>query len=284
MSYRTLVVAPTTDLEHSSDEVMAVVNALGARLLQGKRATIQGLLDIMDQGWDIVWFCTHGDEQGVYLSDGVVKASELTTLIRSASVQLTVLNTCSSKMVALAIHDELGGDLVCTVKAVPDREAFVTGTVFARQIARGLSFFDAYEAAKPGQNSTYAYIGEKRSAVPPSIDKGRFGYGDSPQMPDAATLIRFIQACDDLEKIVNGAPRLGLSGIKDAIPTLSVRVSELSGVASDLKNQMQEMREDQAEIRKKQSDRNLVVTSMGIAIFLLIITVAVLSLKLGGVL
>lgn len=272
MPYRCLVIAPSdTGLEYASDEVMAVVNSLGAKLLQGKRATIQGLLDIMDQGWDIVWFCSHGDEKGVYLSDGVVKISELTTLIRSAGVQLTVLNTCSSKMVALAIHDELGTDLVCTLTPIPDRQAFVTGTILARQLAKGLDFYSAYEAAKPGQNSTYTFIGDRGSYMSPPQGTSRYGQqGSSSQMPDAETLNRMVRTIEDMSVIVLGMPNADLPPMKDIIREVRlqlVAVQEgLRGVNSRLD-----------KIEERQKLRNLWMGAMFVIILFLLATVAVMA-------
>lgn len=242
MPYRTLVIAPSdTGLEYSSDEVMAVVNALSARLLQGKRATIQGLLDIMDAGWEVVWFCTHGDEKGVYLSDGVVQTSELTSLIRSAGVQLTVLNTCSSKMVALAIHDELGTDLICTLRAVPDREAFVTGTILARQLAKGFDFYSAYEAAKPGQNSTYTFIGEKGKYMPQPIPKGR---------EESVSAERFQEIVEQLDAIVNGNARLRLVGLADLVDQITKSLQAFDKRLTKMEEGQVKAHEDQKFIRR----------------------------------
>src|SRR5687768_1261380 len=216
-TYKTLVIAPEMGLEYASDEVMAVVNALDGQLLQGKRANIYGLVDILNEGWDVIWLCTHGSEEGVLLTDGIVKTSELTTFIRSAGAHLTVFNTCSSYQVAHAIHAEVGTTFVCTVKPVPDREAFLTGTIFARQLAKGQTFRQAYEAAKPGQNSTYVFLGDKEQLMPPN---------ERPQrLEDDLAKIR-----DDLrriEAIVSGNPQWNVYGVVPELRDLRHKVDQL---------------------------------------------------------
>lgn len=170
--YNVLMVAPQLldkrmdPLVLAKDEVDQVVTLLRPSLLSGSQCTIQGLLNIFASDFDIVWFATHGDENGIYLNDGLVTSSELTALMRSAGVRLVVLNTCSSRPVALAIYDELQINLICTVKKLPDRTAFVTATIFARMLTRGYSFREAYEKAKPGKNSTYTFLPPEDEEMP----------------------------------------------------------------------------------------------------------------------
>src|SRR6476660_3229032 len=154
---RTLVVAPITNLPYSGNEVQQVVNTLGAQMLR-EQADIHGLLEILKQDFDIVWFSTHGDEKGVYLNDGILNTSEITALVRSTRAKLVVLNTCSSRAVALSIYDELRIPLVCTLRPVPDRTAFIFGTLFARKIALGTQPHQAFLNARPGQDLTYVYL------------------------------------------------------------------------------------------------------------------------------
>lgn len=82
-TYRTLVIAPTIEslvtadgvidgkdfqLPNAPGEIAAIVSALGAGgLLQG-HVTTKMVLDELQKGWDIVWFITHGDRNGIWLS------------------------------------------------------------------------------------------------------------------------------------------------------------------------------------------------------------------------
>ena len=218
--YKTLVISPDMNLPYAADEVMAVVNALDAELLQGKRANVYGLVDILNEGWDIIWISSHGNGDGVQLNDGMVKTSELTTLIRSTGAQLTVLNTCSSYQVALAIYAEVGMTFVCTIKDVPDREAFFTGTIFARQLAKGLSFRQAYDAAKPGQNSTYEFLGDRYTLTPPPER--------TPHRVEEE-LLTIKDALRRVEAIVSGNPQWNVYGLVPEVRDLRLKVEQLIG-------------------------------------------------------
>jgi hypothetical protein len=258
--YRTLVVAPTSDLALVGDEVMQVVNTLGAKLLQGARANIHGLLDILQQGWDLVWFATHGDETGIHLSDGILSASEITSLIRSAGVSLTVFNTCSSYEVAHTIHRELKTAFVATVKKVPDRTAYITGALFAQKLAEGLDFEAAYEAAKPGQNSTYTYLPAKGIVMPPPYERRNAG--------DADPLVRLNEIVEQLDAIVNGSVRFHIPGL--------VKSNELLGQKIDL------LTVEVATLKANQKLNRRLLITLSIICFLLLVAVVSLAYMVGG--
>jgi hypothetical protein len=253
------------------------VNLLGAKILTSTDANLHGLLKMLRDPFDIIWFATHGDEQGVYLTDGILNASELTSLVRSSTAQLTVFNTCSSRSVALTIHDELATEFICTVKPVPDRTAFITGTIFAQKLADGLDFFDAYEAAKPGQNSTYTYIGEKGKFMPPREPNRYTPPGNSwspqPQMPDAQTLNNFIESLKDLSLTVKGQAGL-VPPIREMIADLQKQVARLEERLASVQGQLD-------LIQRRQIVRNTAMWSMAIAIAILLLTVAIMSHRLG---
>lgn len=261
MSFKTLVIAPRhPDLLMADDEVMQVVNTLGAKLLTGAQATIHGLLGILREGWDIVWLVTHANEQGWFLSDGLVSASEMTTMVRSCGAMLTVMNTCSSYEVAHAIHRELGTAFVCTVKEVPDRTAFITGTVFAQKIAAGLDFQTAFEAAKPGQNSTYTFLAAKGQLMPPAYEnRPRTNIEELGQL---AELIR------RLDVIVNGSSQWNVNGL---VPTVK-----------DLEQKLDNLTVEVAKLQANQIVNRRFVIALCILCGLLILAVAGLLYMQGG--
>lgn len=254
--YRTLVVAPKTSLMLVDDEVMQVVNLLGAKLLQGNQANIHGLLGILSEPFDIIWFATHGNEQGILLTPddekgtGILEVPELVPLVRSSSTKLLVLNTCSSRSIALGIYDELRIELVCTLKAVPDKTAFITGTLFARKVSEGYSFREAYEVAKPGRNSTYTFLPEnerRREKPMPPIDR--------PEKinTDLNTLSLLVKR---LQILVSGDADYNVRGL---IPTVR-----------DLEIKIDEIRDEFALMREKQLfDRRLLFTLVTICVMLL---------------
>lgn len=249
---------------------MQVVNLLGAKLLQGTQATLHGLLNILREPFEIIWFATHGNENGIYLSDGVLNTSEITTMVRSAGAKLTVLNTCSSRPVALTIHDELGMDFVCTVRPVPDRTAFITGSIFAQKIADGLDFYSAYEAAKPGQNSTYTYLGAKDIYMPPTGGIRYGAQGLPGQMPDAETLARIVRTVEDISIVVFGMPNADLPPLRDVL-------REVRGQLSSVQEGLRGVNVRLDKIEERQRLRNLWMGAMFVIILFLLATVAVMA-------
>lgn len=261
-AYRVLVVAPKTELPLAPDEVMQVVNTLGAKILQGHEATIHGFLNIIREPFDIVWFATHGDENGVYLSDGILHTSEITTMVRACGASLCVLNTCASRSVALTIFDELQIPLVCTLKKIPDRTAFITGTLLARHIANGLSFREAYEIAKPGRNSTYTYLPEEENFMPPPHPRGRF---DLPE--DADVTARLEQLVKELDMMVFGSKRPYVLGLIES--------------NEKIVGQMAAMREELQQLKDNQKTNRMILIALCIIVFFLVVGIVSLGYMQG---
>lgn len=220
MSLRVLVIAPQTDLLLVRAEVSAVVNYLRATIMQDK-VTADDVLEKMAERWDVVWFATHGDEKGVYLTDGVLSSALLTSFIRTSEASLVVFNTCSSYMVAQAIYNELLIDLVCTIRPIPDRDAFFTGKQFAIHLARGKRPHEAYLDAKLGGNVDYIFMSkaERSTSMP-------LGY--PPNIEDSG--IR--EELRRLVELVDGTPRDPRPGLLTTVDTLSKAVARLE---SDLR-------------------------------------------------
>lgn len=234
--YKVLMVAPQGEsspilqkLTYAQDEIDQVVNLLRPKLLSGNKATIHGLLDMLEDNFDILWFATHGDENGIYLNDGLLKTSEITALVRSAKIRLVVLNTCSSRPVALTIYDELRIRLVCTVEKVPDRTAFITATLFARMLVRGLSFRQAFEEAKPGQNSTYTFIPEEESVMPQ----------DKSQLLTSRNDDDVVNAIRRLQIVVQGDIDYNVDGLIPQVRAMSTKLDAVSDEILELKRNSQ---------------------------------------------
>lgn len=253
---------PVNELEYGMDEVMQIVNLLDADLLAGRQATLHGLLDILAKGYDIVWLITHAEPEGWFLSDGIVSVSETTTLIRSSGTFLTIMNTCSSIQVAERAATELGTAFICTISEVPDRTAFITGVIFAQKLASGLDYVRAYQLAKPGQNDTYKLI---EATEPMADERGRFRQQGNAK-PDSETWVKFARSVEELDIIVNGAPRIGLIGLKDIIKTLQARLDTITVELS--------------EIKDRQKVRNWLMWGMGVTIIALLLTVSILVSRL----
>lgn len=172
MALRTIVIAPKTDLLLVDSEVSAVVNHLRASLLNGELGADDVLNKLAEQTWDVIWFAAHGDEKGIRLKknnvEEILSAALLTSFIRTAGASLVVFNTCSSYQVAQAIYNELLIDFVCTIRPIPDKDAFFTGKSFAIHLSRGKTPHEAYLSAKMGGNMDYIFISKRETPVPPA--------------------------------------------------------------------------------------------------------------------
>lgn len=248
-------------LPYAMDEVENIRRLLDADLLSGKRATLSGLIDQLAPGYDIVWLITHGQEEGWYLSDGLVSASETTALIRSCGAWLTVMNSCSSEKVARSAAREIGSAFICTVIEVPDRVAFTTGVLFAQKLAAGYTYRQAYDLAKPGQNRIYELIEGTKRQMPPVREPDREYYDKTP-IVDPDTVMQFIKSVEEMDIIVNGSPRLGIPGIRTSV----------LGIETDLKGIKVEL----AEIKTRQRFRNWLIWGFGLAVIVLSATQGIL--------
>lgn len=218
MTLRVLVVAPKTDLILVEAEVAAVVNYLRASLLNGD-VTADMLLNKLEEQWDVLWFAAHGDESGIHLTDGVLSSSLLTSFIRTAGATLVVFNTCSSFQVAQAIYNELLIDFVCTIRPIPDREAFFTGKQFAIHLSRGKQPHEAYLDAKSGGNKDYVFMNRRELPAP----------SHSATSMEIATISEELRRLIDL---MDGNKRNQQPGLLEDVRTLSRNVTRIE---SDLK-------------------------------------------------
>lgn len=155
---KVLLVAPRTNLEYADSEVQEILRSgLNVTPLLGT-VNYRGLVrELSAPFYDVLWLCTHGGEEGILLSDGIVAPSLLAPLIRGR-FRLVVLNSCVSIDTAQMLQNETESDVVATVVDVPDREAFQTGALFARQLAEHGDVGRAYRLAKPGGNRTYVWL------------------------------------------------------------------------------------------------------------------------------
>lgn len=166
---RILLLAPRTDLFYADAEVQAVLRSgleVTPRLGDVRHGDV--LNDITSGEYDGFWFSGHTTSAGLMLSDGVLSAEELTPLIRG-HFELVVLNSCDSQQTAQMLQNETEATVVATVIEVPDRLAFQTGALFARELAKTGDIPTAYQAAKPGNNRTYVLLGWGKKKVPTGV-------------------------------------------------------------------------------------------------------------------
>ncbi len=164
---RVLLIAPRTDLFFADAEVQAILRSglsVTPRLGEVRHADV--LADIDTDAYDVLWFCGHMTAEGLLLSDGPLSSAELAPIVRGR-FGLVVLNSCNSRDTAELLQIETDAAVIATVIDVPDRLAFQTGVLFARELARSGDIPTAYDASKPGNNRIYVYLaGVKKKCRP----------------------------------------------------------------------------------------------------------------------
>lgn len=150
-----LLIAPESGLPAVGDEVRAVSVALRPVILNGTVTRRDVLEALRGHQWDIIWFATHGDTVGIQLSDGHISVGDLTAVVRASGAWLVVLNTCSSRLVGLELHYELGVSVITTLAEIGDATAYQTGALLAEALAETKNVVAAFSASKPGQSQNY---------------------------------------------------------------------------------------------------------------------------------
>lgn len=146
-------------------EIQSIVNS-GLNIRLERDVTERTLLELLSsKDYNIIWFATHGDKDGVYLSDGLVSVGALASMLKSCSASYVVLNTCDSVHIAASISEETGMDVICTVSGIEDRTAWRTAALFATNLARGATVYAAYQKARPTQSGRYIYLPGNRNGV-----------------------------------------------------------------------------------------------------------------------
>lgn len=261
---KVLLVAPSqVSLPKSSQEVEAVVNSgLSVRLLQADVTQRDLISELSVPGrYDILWLATHGDKDGVLLSNEMLSPSAITSIVRGSGIKLVFLNTCSSFVMANTIQGEANVDVICTITDVPDLEAYRTGALFAAKLLQTNSFRKAYELSKPGRNSTYVYLS---SSGPLLNGDSEFG--------------KLRKAVDDLEAAERQRDSAKVHEKSCEITALCKVVDEHSGEIKEIKGDIRDTKKRLAVVEDKQSPPpRVLIWRIASVITLIIAMVAVLS-------
>lgn len=191
---RILLVAPhMNDLAEATQEVYAIERTPGlvVKRLPPDVRRRELVRTLHDQHYDVLWFATHGDADGVLLSDDhLLSSDDLIGIVRGAGLTGVVLNSCNSARIAEQLHDETGVDVVCTVTDSPDLSAFQMGALFARHLGKTGDFRAAFDAAKPGGVEKFRYIPEYRENLIVAPERAVFSTEELRAIFDAINEVR----------------------------------------------------------------------------------------------
>lgn len=161
---KTLLIAPrheslpTAMIDSEINEILT--SGLSVSPVMGTVDSERFLRSITANGHRILFLLTHGKEEGIMLSDGILPVSLFVQAVRDR-FDLVFLNTCDSLSVAQMIQNECATGVICTIDDVNEKVAYYTGSQLAKELSRGLNFYDAYKRARPGGNQTYVFLAGK---------------------------------------------------------------------------------------------------------------------------
>jgi len=154
-----LIVAPFhPDLPNIPDEAAGLRNAIDGRLVQGTVTEKDIIAAINDGPYDGIWFATHGDASGVWLSNGErLDAHALTQYIAAAGASWIFLNSCESMALVDTIRAATRADVIATSSRVPDVTAWRTARLFALALASTGNVRKALARAAPDGANVYRF-------------------------------------------------------------------------------------------------------------------------------
>ncbi len=155
---RVLFVRPETDLFYANEEANEVVNTLGAKLLSGSVTHENLMAKVRQIQPQVLIISSHGNEDGILLSDGIIGPELLKPILGMSNIELVYLNTCSSRLTAMKIYNELPVNFICTISETPDRTAFITMTAFAHHLKNGLDYPQAWFRSRAAGNVNFFFV------------------------------------------------------------------------------------------------------------------------------
>jgi len=216
---RTLLVAPKTDLYYAEVEVRKVEQYLNPYILEGDNVTSTRFLEtLLRSKYDLIWMATHGSKDGFFLSDGLISSSRFASDVKASGATDLFLNTCESFQTAVLINNNLAVNLICTVKEVPDLEAFETGLRLAYHLSQDLPFDESFELSKPVDNKFYLFLPARFKMR----KRDRIGMDDS-----RLILKKEEDLQEDIKRLiilVEGDKRFNVKGILPMITDLDNRI------------------------------------------------------------
>jgi len=154
-----LIVAPFhEDLPNIPDEAASLRNAIDGRLVQGD-VRERDIIDAIDDGpFDGIWFATHGDTTGVWLSGGErLDAHALSQYISSSGARWIFLNSCESASLVDTIRATTIADVIATSSRILDATAWRTARLFAQALATTGNVRQALAKAAPDGANAYRF-------------------------------------------------------------------------------------------------------------------------------
>lgn len=161
--HETLVIAPNhDDLTGVADEAATIAASMNGRLLQGE-VTARRIIDHIDRrSYGRIWFCSHADERGVWLSnEEILTADQIAWLCNSVGAEELVINTCNSSHFVVDIQLASSVDVLFSVSVVPDIEAMIVAQSIAQHYTQTGDLEQSFNVVTGG-SGLYKYLRNAR--------------------------------------------------------------------------------------------------------------------------
>jgi hypothetical protein len=180
---RILYVAPDysqATITERQQRLLTDIAATGLNVtpLLGHVTTAQIVQRLRGGQYDVLIFMAHGYPAGILLATTPAgQPNEELTPAHLSSVaryglRLVVLLACDSVTVGSMVATSAQVDTICTVTQLDSETAYLTGSLLAQGLADGLSFRDAFEKARPGNDVDYVYLAARHI----ELDSNLTGY------------------------------------------------------------------------------------------------------------
>lgn len=140
-----LIIVPESELNTVAD-LMAASAGFRINVLRGYVTGREALREIGSGDYQIVHFGGHGGEESLLVSDGPIDDEYLEMALRSAGVELVVLNSCASVSMAAKLYRDGVAPRVIgwPQEDVGDVMASAWATAFYSSLALGAEYWEAY--------------------------------------------------------------------------------------------------------------------------------------------
>lgn len=137
-----------------------------ATFLQGGVTKAEVLRELRTGRYDVLMAMTHGYAQGIQLGAGIwLEPSQLGALTRYG-VGVVMLLACDSITAGQVVMQAAGVDVICHVASLDSEDAYMTGSLFVKGLADGMSHRRAFEQAKPATGTEFVYLTASLSLPP----------------------------------------------------------------------------------------------------------------------
>jgi hypothetical protein len=229
---RVLFVQPETELFYAAKEAEQVINLLDANLLSGKVELDDLINRVRDFQPQLIIISSHGRDDGILLSDGIIGAEQLAPIFSTSDVECVYLNTCSGIRTALQLHIVMPVDFIFSIAEVPDRNAFITMSAFAFHLSEGLAYSSAWLESRGGSGNDFMLLPNVIKMRKP--DTGDTMTVGRPKLNGDGKLEDIHDEVTKLAYVIYGDERSRFPGLIDTVMTLKKDVTFIRMASSVL--------------------------------------------------